>query len=54
MKRRADISCTDTKNGGLYLSMIRDLYTNSIVSYKAAIQQTFHLVPDVILPVMQK
>ena len=29
-----DISCIQTKQGVLYLSMIRDLYDNSIVAYK--------------------
>ena len=35
-----DISYIHTKEGVLYLSMIRDLYDNSIVAYKTATQQT--------------
>ena len=34
-----DISYIKTKQGVLYLSVIRDLYDNSIVSYKTATQQ---------------
>lgn len=33
-----DISYIQTKQGVLYLSMIRDLYDNSIVAYKTATQ----------------
>ncbi len=33
---------------GIYLSMIRDLYDNSIVAYKTAVQQTVSLVLDTI------
>ena len=43
-----DISYIQTKQGVLYLSMIRDLYDNSIVSYKTAAQQTVNLVLDTI------
>lgn len=43
-----DISYIKTKQGVLYLSMIRDLYDNSIVSYKTATQQTVNLVLDTI------
>ena len=32
----------------MYLSMIRDLYDNSIVAYKTGIQQTVNLVLDTI------
>ena len=32
----------------MYLSMIRDLYDNSIVAYKTATQQTVNLVLDTI------
>ena len=35
-----DISYIHTKQGILYLSMIRDLYDNSIVAYKTGTQQT--------------
>ena len=43
-----DISYIQTKEGVLYMSMIRDLYDNSIVSYKTATQQTVNLVLDTI------
>ena len=43
-----DISYIQTKEGVLYLSMIRDLYDNSIVAYKTASQQTVNLVLDTI------
>ena len=43
-----DISYIHTKEGVLYLSVIRDLYDNSIVSYKTATQQTVNLVLDTI------
>ncbi|MFR8010690.1 MAG: IS3 family transposase [Clostridia bacterium] len=45
-----DISYIHTKEGVLYLSMIRDLYDNSIVAYKTATQQTVNLVLDTIDP----
>ena len=43
-----DISYIQTKEGVLYLSMIRDLYDSSIVAYKTATQQTVNLVLDTI------
>lgn len=43
-----DISYIHTGEGILYLSMIRDLYDNSIVAYKTATQQTVNLVLDTI------
>ena len=43
-----DISYIYTKQGVLYLSMIRDLYDNSIVAYKTGTQQTVNLVLDTI------
>ncbi len=43
-----DISYIQTKEGVLYLSMIRDLYDNSIVAYKTAAHQTASLVLDTI------
>ena len=43
-----DISYIQTKQGVLYLSMIRDLYDNSIVAYKTATQQAANLVLDTI------
>ena len=49
-----DISYIHTKEGVLYLSMIRDLYDNSIVSYKTATRQTVSLVLDTIRLAMKK
>ena len=43
-----DISYIHTKEGVLYLSMIRDLYDNSIIAYKVASRQTVRLVLDTI------
>ncbi len=43
-----DISYIQTKEGVLYLSIIRDLYDNSIVAYKTATSQTVNLVLDTI------
>ena len=43
-----DISYIHTKEGVLYLSMIRALYDNSIVAYKTGTQQTVNLVLDTI------
>ena len=43
-----DISYIHTKEGVLYLSMIRDLYDNSIVAYRVASRQTVSLVLDTI------
>ena len=43
-----DISYIHTPEGVLYLSMIRDLYDNSIVAYKTGTQQTVNLVLDTI------
>ena len=49
-----DISYIHTKEGVLYLSMIRDLYDNSIVAYKTATRQTVNLVLDTIKLAMKK
>ena len=49
-----DISYIQTKQGVLYLSMIRDLYDNSIVAYKTGTQQTVNLVLDTIRLAMRK
>ena len=49
-----DISYIHTKEGVLYLSMIRDLYDNSIVAYKTATQQTVNLVLDTIRLALKK
>ena len=43
-----DISYIHTNQGVLYLSIIRDLYDNSIVAYKTGTQQTVNLVLDTI------
>ena len=39
-----DISYINTKQGVLYLSVIRDLYDNSIVAYKTGTEQNVNLV----------
>ena len=49
-----DISYIHTKEGVLYLSMIRDLYDNSIVAYKTAPHQTVNLGLDTIRLAMKK
>ena len=49
-----DISYIHTKQGVLYLSMIRDLYDNSIVAYKTGSEQTINLVLDTIRMAMRK
>ena len=49
-----DISYFHTKQGVLYLSMIRDLYDNSIVAYKTDTKQTVNLVLDTIRLAMCK
>ena len=49
-----DISYIHTKQGILYLSMIRDLYDNSIVAYKTGTQQTVNLVLDTIRVTMKQ
>lgn len=43
-----DISYIHTKQGVLYLSIIRDLYDNSIIAYKTGTQQTVNLVLDTV------
>jgi transposase InsO family protein len=48
-----DISYIQTGQGVLYLSMIRDLYDNSIVAYKTGTQQTVNLVLDTIRMAMK-
>ena len=48
-----DISYIHTKEGILFLSMIRDLYDNSIVAYKTGTQQTVNLVLDTIRSAMK-
>ena len=49
-----DISYIHTGQGILYLSMIRDLYDNSIVAYKTGTRQTVHLVLDTIRLAMKQ
>lgn len=49
-----DISYIHTGQGVLYLSMIRDLYDNSIVAYKTGTDQTVNLVLDTIRLAMHK
>ena len=49
-----DISYIHTGQGVLFLSMIRDLYDNSIVAYKTATQQTVNLVLDTIRLAMKR
>ena len=49
-----DISYIHTEEGILYLSMIRDLYDNSIVAYKTATRQTVNLVLDTIKLAIEK
>jgi len=43
-----DISHIHTKQGVLYLSVIKDLFDNSIVAYKMGTEQTVNLVIDTI------
>ena len=49
-----DISYIHTKQGVLYMSMIRDLYDNSIVAYKTGTKQTVNLVLDTIRLAVRK
>lgn len=49
-----DISYIHTSQGILYLSMIRDLYDNSIIAYKTGASQTVNLVLDTIRLAMKK
>ena len=49
-----DISYIPTKQGMCYLSVIRDLYDNSIVSYHMSKDMTVKLVLDTINKAMQK
>ena len=53
-KWATDISYIHTKQGVLYLSIIRDLYDNSIVAYKTSRQQTVNLVLDTIKAAKRK
>ena len=49
-----DISYIHTRQGVLYLSMIRDLYDNSIIAYKTGTEQTVNLVLDTIRLAIKK
>lgn len=49
-----DISYIRTGQGFLYLSIIRDLYDNSIVAYKTGTEQTVHLVLNTIRAAKKK
>jgi len=49
-----DISYINTEQGVLYLSMIRDLYDNSIVAYKTGSEQTVRLVLNTIKAAKRK
>jgi putative transposase len=49
-----DISYIHTKQGVLYLSMIRDLYDNSIIAHKTGTEQTVNLVINTIRAAKQK
>ena len=49
-----DISYIRTRQGVLYLSIIRDLFDNSIIAYKTGTTQSVNLVLDTIRFAMQK
>ena len=49
-----DISYIRTEQGFLYLSVIRDLYDNSIVAYKTGTKQTINLVLSTIRAAKKK
>lgn len=49
-----DISYIQTGQGTLYLSMIRDLYDNSIIAYKTGTEQTINLVLNTIREAKRK
>ena len=49
-----DISYIHTAQGVLYLSIIRDLFDNSIVAYRTGTKQTVNLVLDTIRMAMRK
>jgi len=53
-KWATDISYIHTNQGVLYLSIIRDLYDNSIVAYKMGVAQTVRLVLDTIRAAKRK
>lgn len=49
-----DISCIKTAQGILYLSVIRDLFDNSIVAYKTGTEQNINLVLSTIRAAKRK
>ncbi|MBQ7121916.1 MAG: DDE-type integrase/transposase/recombinase [Clostridia bacterium] len=49
-----DISYIKTQQGTLYLSVIRDLYDNSIVAYKTGTEQNINLVLNTIRAAKKK
>lgn len=49
-----DISYIRTAQGFLYLSIIRDLYDNSIIAYKTGTEQNVHLVLNTIKAAKRK
>ena len=49
-----DISYIKTGQGFLYLSIIRDLYDNSIVAYRTGTEQNNRLVLDTVRDAMEK
>ena len=49
-----DISCIHTQQGVLYLSIIRDLYDNSIIAYKTGTKQNINLVLSTIREAKKK
>lgn len=49
-----DISYIHTKQGVLYLSMIRDLYDNSIIAYRTGAAQAINLVLETIKAAKKK
>ncbi len=53
-KWATDISYIRTNQGFLYLSIIRDLYDNSIVAYRTGTEQNIRLVLDTIREAMRK
>lgn len=53
-KRLTDISYIKTAQGFLYLSIIRDLYDNSIIAYKMDKEQSVKLVLDTIKAAKRK
>ena len=54
LKWVTDISYIQTGEGTLYLSIIRDLYDNSIIAFKIGNEQTVHLVLSTIKAAVEK